>query len=110
MVWYWLVSIIIYLMGASFSVGILIGNDEFSHEWLASLFIIFVWPVPLMIGLTQLLMDVKIFRRWWETTVKKLLDWNKNRKEDKLFYENHLDNKFERAGIKFDENDDVWRN
>ena len=99
-------------MGVSFVLGAVIYAD-FTDDWISSLFVIFVWPVPLVMALATLFLtlflDVKIFRHWWAKTIKKLLDWNKNRKEDKLFYEKHLDNKFERSGIKFDEKGDIIR-
>jgi len=45
----------------------------------------------------------------WDLIIQKFNTWNLNRKEDKLFYKNHLDDKFERSGIKFDENGDIHR-
>ena len=89
-------------MGASFAAGIVVSNNDFDK---LPFFVMFLWPVPLVMALEQLLIDIPIFRRWWDKTI----NWYKNRKEDKLFYEKHLDNKFERSGIKFDEKGDILR-
>ena len=105
MVWYWWLSIFIYSMGISFTAGITVGQSDFEDSLFSIIFLILLWPIALFAGLY-----FNYLADFFENKFRKIKNWWAERKEDKLFYENHLDNKFERSGIKFDENDDVWRN
>ena len=117
--WYWQLSILIYLMGISFVSGMMI-IDSYSESFLSGLLtcllVCLFWPIVLIgslyIGYVHDFIQslfLKITKQYWDSTILNFKTWNSNRKEDKLFYKNHLDDKFERSGIKFDKNDNIYR-
>ena len=113
MEWYWWLSIFIYVNGASFTAGAAI-NDYSREDWIQTVLLVVLWPIAMGGVFFGMLYDhfklgeMKIWLKI-KTRFGKIKNWRENRKEDKIFHEKHLDNKFERLGLKFDDNDDVWR-
>ena len=99
MEWYWWLSIFIYSMGISFTAGMTLAEFAFEESLTSAILLILLWPVAVVGG---------IYFTWlhdyFGIKFKGIKQWLEERKEDKLFYENELDDKFERLGLKFDEN------
>ena len=97
MEWYWWLSILIYSMGMSFTTGVSVAQIDFEESLLSAIILIIIWPVALAGG---------IYFNWLQDyfgiKLKGIKQWLEERKEDKLFYENDIENKFERLGL--DEN------
>lgn len=113
MSWYWWLSIFIYVNGSAFTAGASI-HEYRDGEILQTVLLVFLWPIAIAGVAYEMLNECYKFsesRIWFcfKFWFDKIKNWQQNRKEDKIFHEKHLDNKFERLGLKFDDNDDVWR-
>ena len=84
-------------MGISFTAGVTISEFNFEETVLSGILLIIFWPIAMVAG---------IYFNWLQDyfgiKFKGMKQWLEERKEDKLFYENHIENKFERLGL--DEN------
>lgn len=110
MLWYWWISIIMYMCGMSFTLGAAIFNDNYvmKDERIVAIITIVFWPLFFIWILATYIWDDKL-ELWVAPKIAKILNWKSHRAEDKLFYANHLEDKFERSGIKFDEDGNIKR-
>ena len=96
------------MCGVTFTLSAAIFNNVNGEELKVVIISVIFWPFFfLLIGFFHI-WENKL-ERWYTAKLEKVKSWRANRKEDKLFYTNHLDDKFERSGIKFDENGDIKR-